>query len=128
MELDDLDAPKRAPSRLSRFAPKGSKIKPKTEPAVSSAELLTHQSEKFDLKKEELEPKASLPLNLVAEAKAKNEAPASDDVVSMDVDANAEEQPKDEDVELNQNGEDEVVKEINVYFNPSMDPETNVRI
>lgn len=127
MDLDDLDAPKRAPSRLSRFAPKGSKIKPKTEPAVSS-EPPSHQSVESDLKKEEFDSKTSLPVNLVAAAKAKNETPVSHDLVSMDVDAKPEEQPKDEDMELNQNGEDEVVREIDVYFNPSMDPNTKLYV
>lgn len=127
MDFDDLDELSQAPTRPSRFAPKGSKFKPKTEPVAASSDSIT--------KKEDLDSKPVLPINsstTAAAAKAEDAASASvSQFVAMDVDAKLEEeaeQPKDEPMELREEREDEVVREIDVYLSPSIDPNTKLYV
>ncbi|XP_057773124.1 uncharacterized protein LOC130992489 [Salvia miltiorrhiza] len=123
MDLDDFDdGPKQGPTRASRFAPKGSKFqpkpkpKPKTEPPSSSASLSLPAP-----KKEEVDVKP--------EIKPEHENGA----VAMDVELNLSEKEMEVagesvDTELadGDGDEDEVVREIDVYFAPSVDPETRL--
>lgn len=121
-DFDDLfDGPKQAPARPSRFAPKGAKPKPKTKPKASSSSASMSLPE---LKKEEVDEKPEM------KPKLENSA------ASMDVDLNPGvekvEGPDDSmeievaEVEVQTGDEDEVVREIDVYFSPSVDPETQL--
>ncbi|KAL3527082.1 hypothetical protein ACH5RR_011738 [Cinchona calisaya] len=130
MDFEDLDGPSQASTRPSRFAPKGSKFKPKTEPVAAPSSGSSSNS----TKKQELDSKPVLSINsstAAAAAKAEHESSVSanlaSDVVAMDVDVKPEEkeQPKDEPMEL---GEDEIVREIDVYLTPSIDPNTKLYV
>nr|AEI98616.1 hypothetical protein 111O18.3 [Coffea canephora] len=127
MDFDDLDEPSQAPTRPSRFAPKGSKFKPRTEPVAATSNSIA--------KKEELDSKPVSPINsstTAAAGKAEDAASASvSQSVAMDVDAKVEEeaeQPKDEPMESREEGEDEIVREIDVYLTPSIDPNTKLYV
>lgn len=130
IDIDDLiDGPKKAPARASRFAPKGSKFqpkpkpKPKTEPSSTSASVSLPTP-----KKEEVDDKAKM--------KPKHE----DNIVDMDVDISPDSEKVDipddpmkiegagEEVGPGDGDEDEIVQEIDVYFSPCIDPETQVAI
>ncbi|XP_042066441.1 DNA-directed RNA polymerase III subunit RPC5-like [Salvia splendens] len=113
MDLDDLDdGPKQASTRASRFAPKGAKFqpkpKPKAEPPSSSASLSLPPP-----KKEELDVKPDIKPYI---------KPEHDDngAAKMEVD----DEP--EDTEFRDGDEDEVVREFDVYFSPSIDIETQL--
>ncbi|KAL1561521.1 DNA-directed RNA polymerase III subunit RPC5-like [Salvia divinorum] len=118
MDLDDLDdGPKQAPSRAPRYAPKGAKFqpkpKPKTEPPSSSASLSVPPP-----KKEEVDVKPDI-------------KPEHDDngAVAMDIDhSEAKMEVADEpvDTEFSDGDEDELVREIDVYFSPSIDDKTQL--
>ncbi|MCL7038362.1 hypothetical protein MKW94_000376 [Papaver nudicaule] len=92
MDFELTDEPSRVTtsSRPSRFKPKTS-LKPKSEPAI-----VPHESEKTII----------LPVKQEQEG-VKPDEELKDDVVSMEVDNNQEEE------------EDEVVREIDVFFKPS---------
>ncbi|XP_042023191.1 DNA-directed RNA polymerase III subunit RPC5-like isoform X1 [Salvia splendens] len=120
IDLDDLDdGPKQAPTRASRYAPKGaksqldSKPKPKTEPP--SVSLPASKNEEFNVKPEiELEHD-------------KGAAAMDIDLSEMKLEVAGES----EDTELAEAGVeqeevDEVVREIDVYFSPSVDDETRL--
>ncbi|KAL3630312.1 hypothetical protein CASFOL_023296 [Castilleja foliolosa] len=121
MDLDELSGGQ-APSRPSRFAPKGKfKPKPKTEtsgsqPAFNSVESVTKP------KKEEL----------VTEPEIKHEF--AKDTIDMCVDEKPglkEEDEKDDLMETEATEtelEDEVVREIDVCLNPLLDPKTRLYV
>ncbi|KAH6758834.1 hypothetical protein C2S51_019069, partial [Perilla frutescens var. frutescens] len=134
MDLDDLfDGPKKAPARTSRFAPKGAKFQPKPksktesepkpepkpEPSSSSVSLPSPEPKKEEVdEKPQMKPKhenssvaIDVELNPVVE---KVEGP--DD--SMEIEAAG--------IEVQPGDEDKVVREIDVYFSPSVDPETQL--
>ncbi|XP_047981977.1 DNA-directed RNA polymerase III subunit RPC5-like [Salvia hispanica] len=113
MDLDDLDdGPKQASTRASRFAPKGAKFqpkpKPKAEPPSSSASLSLPPP-----KKEEVDVKPDIKPYIKLEHDDNGAA-------KMEVD----DEP--EDTEFRDGDEDEVVREIDVYFSPSIDIETQL--
>ncbi|CAJ1926461.1 unnamed protein product [Sphenostylis stenocarpa] len=135
MDLDDLDeAPIKATSRVSKFAPKSSKLKPKPkgepvpkpepqsqpEPSISKSEP---QEFVANIKKnedgEETVPtthiKHELNTTVPMETEPKSEHEGKEEPGRDD--------PMDED-----NLEDTVVREIDVFFSPSVDAETKVRL
>ncbi|KAK7246400.1 hypothetical protein RIF29_41268 [Crotalaria pallida] len=133
MDLDDLDAPSRAPSRVSKFAPKSSKLKPQPPKPKSEPQPL----------KPEPEPEPAPPSLSKSEPQElldlappkKNE---DDDAIAV-TDAHLEPKPETEedkslqgndpmDVDTLQEEEDTVVREIDVYFNPSIDPDTQLYV
>ncbi|CAA0817293.1 SIN-like family protein [Striga hermonthica] len=127
MDLDDLDdGPSKAPSRPSRFAPKGSKFKPKpkTEPSQSLLPSASESGESLPApKKEELA------------VKPETKPGHTNDVVEMDFDVKpaVKDQEEGDSMELPaaeaENGaEDEVVREIDVYFAPSVDSKTRLYV
>ncbi|CAI9110734.1 OLC1v1010808C1 [Oldenlandia corymbosa var. corymbosa] len=138
MDLDDLESAK-VPTRPTRFAPKGSKLKPKTEPVSSSSSStvdLSKKEDNLDCKPETLTSSSNAFVS-------KTELKVSDiveDGVPIDIDAKRDgsELPKDEPMgmeveeeeekgeEEEKEGEDEVVREIDVYLNPSIDPNTKL--
>ncbi|RDX77086.1 hypothetical protein CR513_42848, partial [Mucuna pruriens] len=118
MDLDDLEVPGKVPSRVSKFAPKSSKLKPKPksepQPSISKPE----------------------PQELVTTVK-KNEdggetvasiytKPELIDTVKMDVEpkSEAEDESRRDDPMDEDSAEDTVVREIDVFFSPSIDAET----
>lgn len=129
MDLD-LDGPSKVPTRQSRFAPKNSKLKPqpKTEtlPPTDSA------------KKEELN--SQLPLtdhiteNGAAKVKEDNVATVKEDNVAIfKDDAPLDGETTGDDLveeqfmtEGDSNDDDEVVREIDVWYTPSFDPVSKV--
>lgn len=130
MDLDDLDGPGRAPARRpSRFAPKSSKPKlaPKPEPLsqpgptkLDDVPLSSKKEEDFQpppVKKDE--PFSSAPLNgpMPMEVEAKVEVEAK-----TEMEDSMEEDDSDD-------GEDHVVREIDVFFTPpSTDDNTKVHV
>ncbi|XP_058777878.1 uncharacterized protein LOC131652118 [Vicia villosa] len=135
MDFDDIEAPIKATSRVSRFAPKASKLKPKTEPP------LVPKSEPPSFPSTKVEPpeidstakpngtKTAAPTNGTVKIDAESKPEAKLD--SMDVEmAEAEVQedsthanPMEEDEE-----EDPVVREIDVYFSPSINGGTKLYV
>ncbi|KAK7308976.1 hypothetical protein RJT34_05351 [Clitoria ternatea] len=120
MDFDDLEAPSKAPSRLSRFAPKSAKLKPKlkSEPAPkpepqSQPSFSKPEPQEFDFSVKKNE-------DSVETVHAK---PESNGTVKMDVEpepkSETEDDPMDED-----SAEDTVVREIDVFFSPSIDADT----
>lgn len=124
MDLDDLlGNPTKARSRPSRFAPKGSKPKPKTEPTQPLPPSASEPSVKteYATKKEDvgvkLEMKPEYANNIIdtdVQVKPDVKEEGGDDL--MDIDASG--------VEVEP--EDELVRELDVYFTPSIDPQTQV--
>ncbi|KAG5555537.1 hypothetical protein RHGRI_006248 [Rhododendron griersonianum] len=112
MDLDDLDGLSRVPSRISRFAPKNSKLKAKSEPQELNS---------FPLKKKKEE------VYSIHDCETTNQddcAIKMDLAVKMDVEAKSEgQEAKDETME-EVNDDDRVVREIDVFFTPQIDPST----
>ena len=128
MDLDDIDAPGHARPRISRFAPKSFKPKPKPKSEPS-------------LKPEPQEPIPKLePLEVDAATTTKKEEEeaigtkaeaslASNGAVKMNTKAKVESKEDDPTVEDDPMDEDDiVVREIDVFFNPSLDDDTKVRV
>lgn len=128
MDLDDLEAPSQVPSRVSKFAPKSSKLKskpksepvPKPEPETQPAAAVPSskpEPQEFDLNAKKDEDGVE---DTVAPTHTKSEP---DGTAKMDVEpkSEAEDDPMDED-----SAEDTVVREIDVFFTPSIDADTQV--
>ncbi|KAL6520077.1 hypothetical protein OROHE_017220 [Orobanche hederae] len=121
MELDELlDGPVKAPNRPTRFAPKGSKFKPKpkTEPSESLPPSASDSLKSLPVPKKE---------ELAIEPDTKPEY--TEDAVERDVKVKPEvkEEEKADLMETQATEaefEDEVVKEIDVYFTSSVDSKT----
>jgi DNA-directed RNA polymerase-3 subunit RPC5 len=120
MDLDDIEAPGHVPSRISRFAPKSFRPKPK---AKSIPSLIPEPQESVP-KPEPLEVDAATTTKKEEEeaigAKAESSL-ASNGVVKTETEAKVEskeDDPMDED--------DVVVREIDVFFNSPMDDDTKV--
>ncbi|XP_042019239.1 DNA-directed RNA polymerase III subunit RPC5-like isoform X1 [Salvia splendens] len=120
IDLDYLDdGPNQAPARASRYAPKGakshpdSKPKPKTEPP--SVSQPASKNEEVDVKPE-IEPEHD------NDAAAMYIDPSEKklEVAGESVDTELAE------VEVEQGEVDEVVREIDVYFSPSVDEQTRL--
>ncbi|XP_065874979.1 uncharacterized protein [Euphorbia lathyris] len=147
-DFDDLDKPSKAPSRPSKFEPKSSKFKPqprgKTQSKSEAQESVLAakpepQNDPASRKIEDAKP--------VIDAKPKTEPLVlnNDDVGTMEVDAKTEveavsklDDPMDEDKqeedkqeveeEKEEEEEDMIVREIDVYFNPSVDPDSELYV
>ncbi|KAF7828831.1 DNA-directed RNA polymerase III subunit RPC5 [Senna tora] len=123
MDLDDLDAPSKVPSRVSRFAPKSSKLKAK--PKLEPQEPLPKAEAPESLTKPEPQDFDSLT------AKQKEEEPsAPNGAMKMDVEpkSEAEDESKPDDPMDEDSAEDTVVREIDVFFTPSMDANTQLYV
>ncbi|CAN0890685.1 DNA-directed RNA polymerase III subunit RPC5 [Linum grandiflorum] len=154
MDLDDFeeqDAPKEAPAKAPKFAPKVSKFKPqpkgkkpvRQEVSVTKSELPEPIAEVSVTKPEPQEPIASalskeededMKPKLDVEAKVPVESSVSDAArVNMEVDATREAGGEDDHMDID-NGEevveeeDVIVREIEVFFTPSVDPETQLYV
>ncbi|XP_059623709.1 uncharacterized protein LOC132266739 [Cornus florida] len=133
MDLDDdLDGPKPAPSRANRFAPKNSKFKPKPipkqEPSSTSEPSPSQPQESDSIPVKKNEESDSLPTPFVDSATAKAEPSRPSDAATtaaeMDVDG---EGPKAEPI-AEDDAEDQVVREIDVFFTPATDTNTQLYV
>lgn len=135
MDLDDLDGPRQAPSRVTRFAPKS--FKPKPKPKSEPAAKLDLQEPVQEL---ETEHPASKPEPQESRESQKKEetyvAPKTEHLalngsVKMEMDqaelkTEAKKEPV-EDVPMEEEeSEDAVVREIDVFFNPNIDTDSKV--
>ncbi|KAI8562089.1 hypothetical protein RHMOL_Rhmol03G0007800 [Rhododendron molle] len=103
MDLDDLDGLSRVPSRISRFAPKNSKLKAKSEPQELNS---------FPMKKKKEEVYS---IHYCETTNQDDCAIKMDLAVKMDVEAKSEgQEAKDETME-EVNDDDRVVREIDLY-------------
>ncbi|KAL2551842.1 SIN-like family protein [Forsythia ovata] len=132
MDLDDiLVEPTQGAPRPARFAPKGSKFKPrpKNQPSQSnSVEVLPKESDStVSTKKEEADAKPEYTNNGVemdvdAEVKPDEENKIENEIKEEMVD----------DLMVTEEGEgearDDVVREIDVYYAPSIDPNTRLYV
>ncbi|KAK1366005.1 Transcription regulator [Heracleum sosnowskyi] len=125
LDLDELDGPNQAPSRSTRFAPKNSKFKPKPKTRPLKPKFDTS----FVLPSTKEESVESLIASVDAGNTIKVEMESSckttsnrDDIVKMDTDlktkGNQQEDLMEED---HRKDEDPVVREIDVFFTPSLD-------
>lgn len=121
MDLEDLDAPNKVPSRVSRFAPKSSKLilKPKLEPQESAPKTEAPESSS---KAEPLE------FNSVSAKTKEGESSIPNGAMKMDVDPKpeADDEQKQDDHMDEDSAEDTVVREIDVFFTPSIAADTQV--
>lgn len=117
--MDDIDAPNPGPSRRARFAPKNSKFKPKpkTEQSISDSIPPVKQesnSDSIGIVKAEIE---DVSVKIDTDLKLEIEDPIVKDLISQDL------------MEVdNADGEDDVVREIDVYFTPSVDVNTQLYV
>ncbi|RHN54598.1 putative DNA-directed RNA polymerase III subunit Rpc5 [Medicago truncatula] len=136
MDFDDLEVPSQATSRVSRFAPKSSKLKPKKEPQLvpkiepQEIDLTAKQNEDCIETISPTQMKSEHNGTVKVEAESKSE-PEHDsrNVDSVDVEMTEAEKdstqvnPMDED-----NEEDTVVREIDVFFSPSIDDDIKLYV
>ncbi|KAE8008813.1 hypothetical protein FH972_005288 [Carpinus fangiana] len=128
MDLDDIDTPGHVPPRISRFAPKSFKLKPKpkSEPSlnpepqepVPKPEPIEVDAATTAKKEEEEAIGATAEASLVSNGAVKTDTEAK--VESKEDDPTVEDDPMDED--------DVVVREIDVFFNPSLDDDTKLYV
>ncbi|PSS30811.1 DNA-directed RNA polymerase III subunit like [Actinidia chinensis var. chinensis] len=110
MDLDELDGPRQAPTRTSRFAPKNSKLKPqpnlkfKPEPQEFGS-IPPPKKEEFDSQE--------------------NESAAA---VKMDVDGKSEGEETKYDQTEEDDDEDRVGREIDVFLTPQIDSNTQLYV
>ncbi|KAI9128546.1 hypothetical protein K1719_000029 [Acacia pycnantha] len=123
MDLEDLGVPSKVPSRVSRFAPKSSK--PKSKPKLEPQESAPKDEVPESLSKAEPQD-----IDSVNVKKKEEESSAPNGVMKMDADpkseADAEQNqgdPMDED-----GAEDTVVREIDVFFTPSIAGDTQLYV
>lgn len=126
MDFDDLDAPVKP--RVSRFAPKSSKFKPKKEepslvpksepPPLASAKTEPQEIDLTAPTPVKHEPNASVKTDAESKIEGKVDSRNVDVEMTEAVDGSREVNPMDE--------EDTVVREIDVYFSPSIDNDTKV--
>ncbi|CAK7339542.1 unnamed protein product [Dovyalis caffra] len=136
MDLDDLDEPSKVRKPLSRFAPTSKKPQPKSKPKPKPEPQESVQAA----------PKSEPPVSNVTDDVKQDVKPKIDDTVSttemgfsngdvkMEIDAKEERgaavrenDPMDVDKEEEEE-EDVVVREIDVYFTPSVDPNTQLYV
>ncbi|CAL5367223.1 unnamed protein product [Camellia sinensis] len=130
MDLDDLDGPSQVPSRTTRFAPKNSKLKPQPKLKLKSEPLSSPDQNPQDFdsiplkKKEELDSHPPPPFDSTT---AKTEY--ADGAVKMDFEAKPEcGEVKDDPMEEDDDGRDRVVREIDVFFTPQIDSNTQLYV
>lgn len=133
MDLDDFDdldkaTPSQVPSRVSRFLPKSSKLVPKPEPPPEKAEP---QQPKKPKTEDNFQQTTSVNLT------PKTEPSVSNGVVKLEskpVPEPETEPRKEEPVDLNmdelhlQDDEDMIVREIDVFFTPSIDADSKLYV
>ncbi|KAJ8764454.1 hypothetical protein K2173_006194 [Erythroxylum novogranatense] len=132
MDLDDLDGPSQVPSRVTRFAPKSSRLKPQPQlqpkpepkPSVPPPKTETGEQKIFNTREDEAK----------VVGKAKTETVASNGSVKLETEAamssnhdDAMEIDKDEKV-IEEEEEDMIVREIDVFFTPSVDKNTQLYV
>lgn len=124
-EMDlDFDGPSKASTRPSRFAPKSSKLKPQPQPVTKpKPETPSSSSDPpIPTKKEELVSKPS-----VKDHPAENGAAMGKDDVPLDENTTGDDMAEEEQIAMDTDSvEDEVVREIDVFFTPSSDPNSQV--
>jgi len=135
MDLDDLEeAPVKATSRVSKFAPKSSKLKPKpkaepgpkTEPQPQPEPSISKpESQEFvaTVKKNEDGVETVSPIHIKPEFNSNVQMETEPKSEPEDKAESGRDDPMDEDTP-----EDTVVREIDVFFTPSIDAETKVRV
>ncbi|GMP28272.1 hypothetical protein CsSME_00003893 [Camellia sinensis var. sinensis] len=130
MDLDDLDGPSQVPSRTTRFAPKNSKLKPQPKLKLKSEPLSSPDQHPQDFdsiplkKKEDLDSHPPPPFDSTT---AKTEY--ADGAVKMDFEAKPEcGEVKDDPMEEDDDGRDRVVREIDVFFTPQIDSNTQLYV
>ncbi|KAI4327574.1 hypothetical protein L6164_020016 [Bauhinia variegata] len=139
MELDDLDAPSQVPSRISRFAPKSSKLKPKqkleTQTPVSKTEALessskTEPQELDSVTANKKEAEVGERVTSTYATTRKFEPSATNGAIKMDVEPKYEagDEPKQDDPMDEDTAEDAVVREIDVFFAPSIGADTQLYV
>lgn len=131
MDFDDLDAPVKP--RVSRFAPKSSKFKPKKEepslvpksepPPLASAKTEPQEIDLTAPTPVKPEPNAAVKIDAESKIEGKDVSTNVDVEMTEAVDDSREVNPMDED-----NQEDTVVREIDVYFSPSIDNDTKLYV
>lgn len=118
MNLDDLD-PNPGLSRRARFAPKNSKFKPKPKTEASNSDSIQpvkseSNSDSIGIVKAEIE---DVSVKIDTELKLDPmEDPIKEDLISEDL------------MELDEELDDHVVREIDVYFTPSVDVNTKLYV
>lgn len=118
MDLDDLEEPTEVPTRTSRFLPKSSKFKPKPNQILKKEPVSESEPGAPHLKKKENDSQGSVPF-ISGVAQELPFSSTSNGAVKMEVEVD----PKPEDVDLQEDGmdvdgEDRVVREIDVFFTP----------
>lgn len=119
--MDDIDAPNPAPSRRARFAPKNSKFKPKPKTEQSTSDSIPPvkpelKSESFDIVKAEIE---DVSVKIDTDLKLETEDPIGKELISVSEDLMEVDNAEDK---------DDVVREIDVYFTPSVDANTQLYV
>ncbi|XP_058207991.1 uncharacterized protein LOC131321021 [Rhododendron vialii] len=115
MDLEDLDGLSRVPSRINRFAPKNSKLKAKSEPQELHSLHMTKKEEMYSIHDCETTNQDDCAMKM-------------DVAVKMDVEAKSEgQETKDETME-EVDDDDRVVREIDVFFTPQIDPSTQLYV
>lgn len=134
MDFDDIDAPSKVVPRVSRFAPKSSKLrpKPKSEP-VPKPEPEPQPSSKpepqeFDLTAKTDEDRMVETAATTSEKPQLSEAGIMNDEPMPDVELKSEVEAESRIFEAmeEEEEEDSVVREIDVSFTPSINPDTQV--
>lgn len=131
MDLDDFDdldkaTPSQVPSRVSRFLPKSSKLVPKPEPPPEKAEP---QQPKKPKTEDNFQQTTSVNLTPKTEPSVSN---GDVKLESKPVPEPETEPRKEEPVDLNMDelhlldDEDMIVREIDVFFTPSIDADSKV--
>ncbi|OMO84297.1 DNA-directed RNA polymerase III subunit Rpc5 [Corchorus olitorius] len=136
-DLDELDGPRQGNTRTTKFAPKSSKFAPSRKPKSEPKAETKVEKEQEDIKPVIAELKTEQSVSNGA-AKMEIDAEAKEDAAKMEIDAVAK-----EDVIMNdQTGEEEeqqelavaaaeedmVVREIDVFFTPSVDANTQLYV
>ncbi|XP_068345124.1 uncharacterized protein [Pyrus communis] len=122
MNLEDVDATSQAPSRPNRFVPRSSKAKPKPKSEPVAKQEPVPKSEP------ELKPsREDLDARIVKKKEEEGSAPKAEDsnggLKTENGDVSKEDDPMEED-EL----EDEVVREVDVFFNPKIDDNSKLYV
>ncbi|XP_071710818.1 uncharacterized protein [Rutidosis leptorrhynchoides] len=112
IDLDDLDGPSKASSKTGKFAPKNSKFKPVAKPKLEPDLPVPAAVPKVEL--DDSEPPVYSKTEETGKPNGSTETDT--DITDMVVDTP---QPQDENV--NDNEEDYVVREIDVFFTSSID-------
>jgi DNA-directed RNA polymerase-3 subunit RPC5 len=141
LDFDDFDGPKPEPTR--KFQPKNSKFKPKPKDKPKAESLVSEPAlQEFDsnifIGKDEIDAKplidTKLPLvdSFAATTKSEYEqlrvSAEENSAVKMDIEDTVETEEPMEDVMEEDNFEDYVVREIDVYFSPPVDPDAELYV